>query len=161
MTFSLFAHHFQVAYVVRDMDAAIARFARDFAMPEWSVLAPRNAIPGRISAMRKSAGCFSGGMMFELIEPDPEMPSIFLDFRPETEDGFRLHHLGYLLKDPEEFAAGMAKLDEAGFPRVHGGTFGEVLDFHIADTTAVLGHYHELILSKAKGDAFFGAMPRN
>jgi catechol 2,3-dioxygenase-like lactoylglutathione lyase family enzyme len=157
MDFSVFRNHFQVAYVVNDMDAAIRRFADEFKVPAWSVL----STPAKGGAMRKFAGCYSGDLMFELIEPDPEIPSIFRDFLPETPGGFRLHHFGYMIHDPEEFAAAIVRLDECGYGRAHSGSFGEVLDFHIADTTAAFGHYHELILSKAKGEAFFGAMPRN
>jgi catechol 2,3-dioxygenase-like lactoylglutathione lyase family enzyme len=157
MPFPLLRNHFQVAYVVRDMDAAIGRFTIEFGMPNWSVLEPR----GGDGAMRRVAGSFVGDLMYELIEPALDRPSIFRDFLPAAPNDLRLHHLAFMIRTAEDYQATIGRLNEAGYPLARAGSWGEVLDFHIADTTATFGHYHELIYSKAKGEAYFKKLPRN
>jgi hypothetical protein len=156
----LFQKHFQIAYVVRNLDAARRRFAEDFGVTQWDIL-DMEALLGPGHGTRFIGNAYSGDVMIELIEPDPERHTIYRDWIPAAEDGIRLHHLGFLVFGDAEFRAATAHLEAAGFPAAHSGSFGNRLDYHYADTTAVLGHYYELINLKPAGEEFFARMPRN
>ena len=156
----LFQKHFQIAYVVRNLEAARARFARDFGIAEWDVM-DMAALLGPGHGTRFIGNAFAGDVMIELIEPDPDAETLFRDWIPEAEDGSRLHHLGFLVHSDAAYHSAIARMDAAGFPAAHSGSFGDNLDFHYADTTAQLGHYYELINLKPAGEQFFARIPRN
>ena len=136
----LFKQHFQIAYVVRDLAAARARLAREFGIAEWDVM-DMAALMGPGHGTRYIGNSFAGDTMIELIEPDPAGDSIYRDWIPAEEDGVRLHHLGFLVRSDEDFKAAIAQLGAAGYPTAVSGSFGDALDYHYADTTALLGHY--------------------
>jgi catechol 2,3-dioxygenase-like lactoylglutathione lyase family enzyme len=157
---ALFGHHFQVAYVVGDSEAARGIFAERFGVPKWQIL-DMVALQGEESPVRTISNAYSGDVMVELIEPRPEKPSIYRDWTPEAKDGFRFHHLGFLVPTPEEFAATVERLEAAGFPTAMGGSFGDLLDYHYADVTGTLGHYYELVHLRPAGAGFFTDVPKN
>ena len=156
----LFKQHFQIAYVVRDMRAATARFKREFGVLEWDIM-DMVAIMGPGHGTRFIGNTYVGDTMIELIEPDPAGESIYRDWIPDAADGVRLHHLGFLIRSDDDFRAAIAQLEAAGYPTAVSGSFGDNLDYHYADTTALLGHYYELINLKPAGEAFFARIPRN
>lgn len=156
----LFKQHFQIAYVVRNLAAARARLAREFGVAEWDVM-DMAALMGSGHDTRYIGNSFAGDTMIELIEPDPAGDSIYRDWIPAEEDGVRLHHLGFLVRSDEDFKAAIAQLGAAGYPTAVSGSFGDALDYHYADTTALLGHYYELINLKPAGEQFFARIPRN
>ncbi|MBV9842747.1 MAG: VOC family protein [Sphingomonadaceae bacterium] len=157
---ALFGDHFQIAYVVRDTQAAIDVFTRRFGVKQWHVM-DMVAVHGEQSAIRAISLAWSGDVMIELIEPVPGKASIYTDYTPATQDGIRLHHFGFLIPTMEEFEETVRLLDAAGFPTAAAGQFGDQLHFHYADTTPALGHYYELIHLPPAGANFFAAVPKN
>jgi catechol 2,3-dioxygenase-like lactoylglutathione lyase family enzyme len=153
---SLFRHHFQVAYVVRDLDAACASFERQWGVAKWYRLPLPEGQP-----VRKLALAYVQELMIELIEPDPTLPSIYRDWIPASPDAARFHHLGYLIDDAEEFRQTVQRLDAAGCEAAMAGRHGDLQDYHYADTVAAFGHYTELIHLLPAGRGFFDAVPRN
>lgn len=153
---TLFRHHFQVAYVVRDLDTACATFHQQWGVSKWNRLPLPEGQP-----VRKLALAYVQDLMIELIEADPDLPSIYRDWIPESPAAARFHHLGYLVDDAEEFQQTVRRLEAAGCRAAMAGRHGELQDFHYADTVAGLGHYTELIHLLPAGKGFFDAVPRN
>jgi len=153
---TLFRHHFQAAYVVRDLDAASAVFHDQWGISKWYRLPMPEGQP-----VRKLALAYVQGLMIELIEPDPSMPSIYKDWIPSSPTAARFHHLGYLIDDDEEFKQTVQRLEAAGCKAVMAGRHGDLQDYHYADTVAALGHYTELIHLLPAGKGFFDAVPQN
>lgn len=157
MTFDLFARHFQLGYVVRDVTAAIAAQRQRFGIAKWQVIdtrapgAPANAI----------ALAYAGDVMIELIEADPAVESIYSRHVPDGAADSRLHHLGFLVHDDAAWEAGIAQFANSGFTPAFAGAAGDALAFHYADSLGALGHYLELIHLKPAGKDFFAAVPRN
>lgn len=93
----------QVAVVVRDLDAAMERYANEFGLGPWAVytfspawirdMTFRGASQGYTM---KLALADVGGMMYELIEP-VQGPNSYEEFLNEHGEG--LHHLGYFVDD--------------------------------------------------------------
>lgn len=156
----LFRHHFQIAYVVRDADAARRIFADRFGIAEWNVM-DRIAVHGDQSAIRSISLAYAGDLMVELIEENTDAPSIYSGWAPADDNVFRLHHLGFLIPSAEDFASIVRKLEETGHPTAVSGSFGDQLDFHYADTVSSLGHYYELVHLKPAGADFFANTPHN
>jgi catechol 2,3-dioxygenase-like lactoylglutathione lyase family enzyme len=157
---ALFGDHFQIAYVVRDTDAAKAVFADRFGITKWHVM-DMVAIHGPETAIRAISLAWSGDVMIELIEPVDGRESIYTAFTPAAKDGIRLHHFGFLIPTVAEYDETIRLLTAAGFPEAAGGRFEDQLYFHYADTTAALGHYYELIHLPTAGADFFAPVPRN
>lgn len=93
----------QVAVVVRDLDAAMERYANEFGLGPWAVytfspdwirdMTFRGASQGYTM---KLALADVGGMMYELIE-QVQGPNSYEEFLNEHGEG--LHHLGYFVDD--------------------------------------------------------------
>lgn len=156
----LFKRHFQVAYVVDDAKTALDALSSRYGVQKWDLM-DMVAVHGEGSAARFIGNAWVGDTMIEVIEPDEAVESIYQGWRKDSGLALRFHHLGFLVDSAEEFAAAKAQLAGQGCPIVVDGSFGEVLDFAYADTTAELGHYYEIIRLKAEGDSFFGRIPVN
>jgi hypothetical protein len=156
----LFKRHFQVAYVVDDAAEAAAILGKRFGVSKWDLL-DMVATHGPGSAARVIGNAWVGDMMIEVIEPQPGVASIYSDWKKDSGTAFRFHHLGFLIDCADEFAAAKRMLADSGFPIVVDGSFGEVLDYAYADTTAEQGHYSEMIHLKSEGTNFFGRIPIN
>jgi catechol 2,3-dioxygenase-like lactoylglutathione lyase family enzyme len=156
----LFKRHFQVAYVVDDARAAIEILGKRYGVEKWDLM-DMAALHGPGASARFIGNAWVGDTMIEVIEPDESVESIYQGWKKDSGAALRFHHLGFLVDSAEEFDAAKAQLAGHGFPIVAGGSFGEVLDFAYADTTAELGHYYEIIRLKAQGDSFFGRIPVN
>jgi hypothetical protein len=156
----LFKRHFQVAYVVDNAEAAIATLVKRYGVARWDML-DMIQIQGAASAARYIGNAWVGDMMIEVIEPNPAINSIYSNWQLDSGNTLRFHHLGFLMDSAEQFAAAKLQLAANGSPIVVDESFGAVLDYAYADTTAELGHYYEMILLKPEGESFFGRIPVN
>lgn len=157
----LFKRHFQIAYVVDNIDAGIAEFTSKYAVAKWHVM-DLVAFNGPESAVRHIALAWTDAeLMVELIEPNPAVASIYSNWRPDLA-GPRFHHLGFLVDSDAEFAAIRRQFEVAGCPVAAEGSAGDMLDFAYIDTSRTLGHYYELIHLKGEGRTqFFRPVPHN
>ena len=152
----VFSGYFQLGYVTRDLDAAIAAYRAKFGEVGFFVNEP-GPIDGAPSPTRRLALGYIDDVMIELIEPDPAQATIYDDALPDGVGPIRLHHLGYLIDD---HAAMLGRLKDMGYAVPLFGSMPGVLDYIYADTRADLGHYSEFIRLDEGGRAFFGAVPR-
>lgn len=112
----------QVAVVVRDIDAAMKRYATELGIGPWEVYTYG---PHRCSTMTfrgkdqpytmKLALAMVGDTQYELIEP-LEGPSTYHEFLEQHGEG--LHHLGYIVENIDAEIARMAAL---GYPLLQSG----------------------------------------
>jgi len=158
----LFKRHFQIAYLVDDVHAAMAEFGEKYGIAKWHVM-DMLAMHGEGSPSRYLALAWTDeGLMVELIEPIEDVPSIYSGWRKDSGQAARFHHLGFLVDNDEEFAAIKRQLAEAGCPVATEGAAGNVLQYAYIDTTKALGHYYELIYLKGEGKTlFFAPVPHN
>ena len=133
----------QNAYVVDDLDKAIAQFTRAGFGP-WLLLRDvqvlRVTYRGKLSTIAFSAALSQAGdVQIELIAPHDDQPSCFRDLYPVGESG--LHHTAMF---PPDWEDAVAAYEAAGFPCA---TLFELPDggaAAIMDTSAVIGHMTEL-----------------
>lgn len=157
----LFKQHFQLAYVVDSVDAALAEWRDSYGITKWHVM-DMKALYGEQSPIRYIALAWTDqGLMVELIEPVPGADSIYKDWRTGCASS-RFHHLGFMIESDGEFAAVKDRFVQAGCPIATEGSAGDMLDFAYVDTTASFGHYCELIYLKGEGKTqFFADVPYN
>ena len=156
----LFKRHFQSAYVVDDIQQAMAIFASNYGITHWDVM-DMVAMAGPGQPLMFIANAWAGDMMIELMQPDENVTSIYTGWQKQSGESFRLHHLGFLVDSHAQMAEHKQRLIGNGQPIVSEGSFGDVLDFAYADTTRELGHFYELIHLKAEGKSFFDRIPVN
>lgn len=152
----LFAGFFQLGYVTRDVDAAVAVYTQRYGKAEFLINEPM-PIDGVAPPTRRIALAYIDDTMIELIEPDPMQRTIYNDVLPDRFGAIRLHHLGYLIDDHQ---AMLRRLRESGYDVPFHGSIPGALDYSYADTRAELGHFSEFIRLDEGGRAFFGAVPR-
>jgi hypothetical protein len=160
----LFKRHFQIAYVVDDVQAAMAEFAAKYGVSRWHVMdmmagtGAGAASPTRFLALAWTEERF----MVELIEPNLAVESIYSDWDRASGRTIRFHHLGFLIETAADFAAIRQTLIDSGSPVAAEGSAGDMLDYAYLDTTRALGHYYELIHLKGEGKTrFFASVPHN
>lgn len=156
MTIRLFAGQFQTAYLTDDMDRGLAYFRDKFGIQNWTIM--NTAGPG--APANGIAIAYSGDVMVELIEPSAE-PSLYQNWLPAGGSGLRFHHLGFLVHSDREWKAAIRLFEDSGYPTAMSGTAEGLMDYHYADSTAILGHYCELIHLQPGGEALFASVPRN
>jgi extradiol dioxygenase family protein len=149
--FSLFQH----AYVVRDLDAAIATFGDHYGVSQFTIL-PMPAMEG--GASMRIALAWSAGQMIELIEAKGPGLGIYTDWLADG-SAIRLHHFGYLIEDDEQWAAVEKRLEAEGKPPVFAGDGGicQFIYVHAPE----LGHYLEYVYPNAEGRELFEKVAAN
>ncbi len=153
----VFRNHFQLGYVVRDLDRAIHAMIGKFGVEKWEVRRPSSkAAPARALGF-----AYVQQTMLELIEVDPDRDTIYRDWVPDRGDDIRLHHLGYMIDSEEEWRATIGQFEAAKIPAALAGSIGDILDYYYADTVAQLGHYCELVRLRPAGRDFWANVPHN
>lgn len=153
----LFRRFFQFGYVVRNLEGAMKTLRERMGVTRWQVNHLPATAPGRALAF-----AWVDGAMIELVDIRPEEVTIYRDWIPESDDGLRLHHLGYLIDDEAEWHAAIGQYEAAGFaPALVGGIEGR-MQWYYADTVATLGHYSELVrFTSEAGKAYWADVPHN
>lgn len=153
---NFFGGFFQLGYVTRDLDAAIAQYRKRFGEVEFAVNEPP-AINGVPAPTRRIALAWIDEVMTEIIEPDPAQTTIYDDLVPATAGPIALHHFGYLIDDHE---AMLQRCTDMGYAVPMAGKMPGALGYIYADTRAELGHWVEFITLEEGGRQFFGSVPR-
>lgn len=141
----LTGHHFQNAYVTRNIDKAVAEF-RDRAdvrqVLETQVDVQLWTPQGEGVGTQKLAFIWIGDMQVELIQPvSGNVLSVYTDALPD-DDRIAFHHICHRVDDWDAF---MAKVNGQDLPVIlKGGTPG-FLQFCYIDTSPWLGHYTEYV----------------
>jgi hypothetical protein len=140
----LHGHHYQNAYVTRDIDRALARFAArtgrsDLASFEIEVEAatPHGSGPARM----KLALFWIDDLQYELIQPIAGMVHVYEEGLGDG-DVPRFHHVAARV---DEWAPFREEVDRLGLPVVREGASGEGLKYVYLDQRDLLGHYVEYV----------------
>jgi hypothetical protein len=147
----------QLAFVVENLEDAMASFERRLGAGPWTVLRdfagenPRYR--GRPTEARAHIALgFAGRMQYELIQPADDLPSVHRDVIRDT--GYGFHHFGYARPD---FDAGVAEMRAAGYePQFEATAGGDRVAYF--DTRDVLPGMVELIEASAGLDDLFTRM---
>jgi hypothetical protein len=146
----LFDRFFQLGYVTRDGDAAMAQFNQRFGPVEFQV------VSGGTPAIKRIALSYVGDTMIEILEVNTSIASFYSDYLSAGLADVRLHHLGYLIDD---YPGTLKRLKAEGYDIPLCGSAGDVLDVCYADARAQLGHYLEFIRLGDEGRRWFSSVP--
>jgi hypothetical protein len=157
---ALMGEFFQLGYVTRDLERALALYRDRYGVADFLVFDTRDfAPPDSPGPFMQVALAYKGPVMIELIQPDPAAPGIYADALRD-DGGVNLHHLGYLVDDArlatlaDDFRArGIAVPVETVSPA------GMALIY--ADTRGDNGLFSEFVTLREGGRKFFGSIPRN
>ncbi len=135
---------FQVAIVVRDLDAAMnmlttALGAGEFRMVESSTRKVYRGEP--VEPEHLIAIADFGPLSIEVIQP-VRGESVYTEFLAKHGEG--VHHLGFKLGSAKEYALALDRLTAAGFPSAQSGRRAD-LSYDYMDTEPAIGTYVELV----------------
>jgi hypothetical protein len=147
---------FHTGYAVKDVERAMASLGDNFGIRNWKVLPLPEDTPGRALAFARA-----GDMIIELVDIKPGQMPLYNDWIPEDPDAIRLHHLGHLAGDREEWDAIARQFESLGIPLVYDADMGDMLQFRYWDTVALLGHFSEFVLLGPGGKEFWDSVPSN
>ncbi len=141
----LTGHHWQNAYITRNIVKAVAEFQKRAEMRlfmETEVSVKLWTPDGEGEGRQKLAFVWIGDMQCELIQPvEGDVLKVYRDALPD-DDSIVFHHVCHRVDDWDVF---MAKVAQQEFPIVlRGGTPG-FLEFCYLDTRPWLGHYTEYV----------------
>ncbi len=134
----------QVAHVVDDLHASLGEWLRVGVGP-W-LLMPELTMDGchyrgRPTAPRVSIGfANSGDLQVELIQQHDDAPSIYREFLDSGRRGF--HHVAFWTED---FDRTVAASEAEGWPVVHGGSSGGVVNFAYVDAGGMVSPVIEIM----------------
>lgn len=135
-------HHYQNAYITRDIDKAIQAFrdragVRDVMTYEGTMT---YTTPAGAEATQKLAFIWIDDMQYELIQPVSGAVGLYADELP-ADDSMKFHHVAMRVDDWDAFRA---RVDREGYKVVLEGG-GDALKFLYIDARDFLGHYLEYV----------------
>lgn len=134
-------HHYQNAYVTRDIDKWVGKFgegAKIDRMIRYEGTMPVTTVDGPGTQTSRLAFIWVGDLQYELIQPVAGDVKLYSDALPD-DDGLKFHHICMRVPDWDEFRARVAAQP---YPVVlEGGN--EFLRFLYLDARPFLGHYLE------------------
>lgn len=145
---------FQNAYIVRDLEAGMAAFAK-YGIADFTVL-PMPEMPE--GTVMRIALAWTAGHQIELIQASGPGVELHGTWLREGQD-IALHHFGYFINSDEEWAELEARLAAEGRPYVSSGDAG-ICKFIYVDAPE-LGHYLEFVYPSESGRALFGSVAAN
>ena len=157
---ALTGEFFQLGYVTRDLDRAIALYHGRYGVADFLRFDTRDmAPPGATGPFIEVALAYRGPVMIELIRPDPADPGIYRDVL-RSDGGVNLHHLGYLV-DERRFESLAADFRAAGIAVPTESRSAVGLSLIYADTRADNGLFSEYVTLGEGGRKFFDSVPRS
>ena len=154
---TLFDGLFQIAFVTRDLDRAVAEVKRRYGLAEMMVTRGTQHSPAtRIDL----ALAWIGNWMIELVEPHGDGTSVFEAIAPDDGQLMRQHHLGHLLHGEAEWERLLALVAASGDPIFVEKDTG-FFHYVFVDTRATLGFFTEHMICTEKGLAILDRIPRN
>ncbi|MEN3976615.1 VOC family protein [Emcibacter sp. SYSU 3D8] len=150
----------QNAWVVRDLDQAIARFTRTMKVGPWFMI-PKIALNtvmyrGKPAELDISvAVAFAGHVQLELIEQHNDSPSAYRDTVPKGQDGY--HHICFY---PDDYDAELARYMSMGYEVATSGQVTSANDrrFCYIDTRKDLNCMVELVDAPEGGSVVWAAL---
>ena len=149
---ALLDRFFQYGYVTRNLDAATAKFGERFGPAQWSTLSGSPEVP----QVKRVGFTFRDGINVEIIEVNAQVPSLYKDFLPDTEEDIRLHHHGHLIDD---YDGVLNLIKSEGYDMPFAIDDPAYVQFCYADTRTQLGHYLEFICLGDGGRQLFESVP--
>ena len=135
-------HHFQNAYVTRDVDKWVSVFEQqakvDRILRHEGTTTLMTA-SGPATQTTKLALIWVGDLQYELIQPVAGDVALYTDKLP-PDDGLAFHHICMRVPDWDSFRA---RVDRQTYPVVIERSGGDALNFLYLDTRPFLGHYTE------------------
>ncbi len=133
--------HFQNGYVTRDLERAVAMFAREYGVHDFVYDDAEVVVTtpgGEGTARFRVALAWAGDRQVELIQPESGPVGLYLDALP-ADDSLRFHHMGMRCDSLEPIRAEAAR---RGWPIAMAGSVPGI-DFMYIDAAAQLGHHLE------------------
>ncbi|MFT3700051.1 MAG: VOC family protein [Kofleriaceae bacterium] len=130
-------HHFQNAYVTRNLDAAIAMLKERYGLTEFARFEPE--IPTKAGGLLKLrvATTWLDNYQIELIEPVGGAVDFYRDYLPAEDGAIRFHHIASRVDDFEQVRATLDHVVAEGeMPGVR---------FAYVDARDTVGHYLEYV----------------
>jgi hypothetical protein len=151
--------YYHNGYVVRDMDAAIARLAGSGGPSSFLIMDVARGRPPEEAPIRRLALAGIGDHIYELIEADATAPSIYRESVP-NDDRIIFHHTGFYIDTDEDWAELERQIDASGGSASAGRNPG-LLRYNYVDRRADLGHFIEYVQVEEQGRALFASVPQN
>lgn len=150
---------FQTAYVVSDIDEALALAACRFSAPRMQVNRHMTIETGRGAAHCHFALAFVGDVQVELIQPVGGEDDIYRGMLPPG-GGMRLHHVGCLVDPAADWNALLSEIGANGRAVPVRGSFAGLMHYAYADHRDEIGHYIEYMQATPAGQGIFDDVPR-
>jgi hypothetical protein len=142
---SSYGRFYQLGYVTRDIDVAVANLERRMAARRIDLIHDLRDEAGRPAQLLHVAHLALPGVELEIMEPRLDWPSIYLEDLPESPGAVRLHHLGYVLPDVAAWDRAVTQLSRMATPIVLQFETSQVKVAYF-DTRQQTGHYSEIVL---------------
>ncbi|WP_070153786.1 VOC family protein [Sphingobium phenoxybenzoativorans] len=152
----LYGRAFQTAYVTRDLDGAIARYAAAFGVRNFMVFDTANGP----YALRVGLA-WAGDRMVEILDPQGEPSPLYAGTLPDQPDGLRFHHIGHLIEDADQWRQVEQAIALTATPVASTISVPGQFEIIYTDSRSVDGHYHEYVYAMPDGMRFFSEVPRN
>ncbi len=157
-----FDQYFQMAYVTRDMDAALRVFADQFGVKHFSRTQDLEVnLDDGGTARFHLALAYVGAMQLEIIQPLGGDVDVFVRSLPAEGSPMAMHHVCYDLDSDQELEEVLARHRKSGQEVLFEGRRVGRSRFAYVNTRAQLGYMLEYVSATPEGKKAREAIPRN
>jgi len=153
----------QVAFVVKDLDAAQTFFTQKMGVPRFYVIedfgkrATEKTFRGQpVEHNFRLALAYSGATQIELIQ-HLSGETTYKEFLERKGEG--LHHLGFFLDDRERHERALSEFARAGYPALMSGRLGDAR-YTYFETEAAIGAIMEIVYLGPEAKALMARIKR-
>jgi len=150
---------FKLGYVCRDFEGAMKSFGERRGVVEWARMEGPMLNFGRTVPIQ-IALAYSGPVQVELIQAPEDVPTVYSHAILADPLSARLHHIGYLVDDADEWNVVHEQMKIDGIPLLAGASL-EMVQYCYFDSRADTGHISEYVWPREGMLAFFDSLPRN
>ena len=151
----LFGRLFQYGYVVKDLDACIARLKPALGVPKFHI--KEN---GPSSSSTRTGKVVIGDIQLELLEARTDRPTVYDGYIPDDPAGMKFQHFGYYIDTREEYDAIGEWMKEKNIPLAHSAVMPDTLLAAYYDTRPLFGHYFEYVHLMPAAQNWYDDLPR-
>lgn len=155
--YPLFSNFFQLGYATSNLDRAMDVLRESHGIRAFKVMREAGSPEMNVHI----ALAYVGDLMIEVIEPCGGSDAFYRDLLPPGEFAIRHHHMGYRVRDEQQWQSLQETVARRGYAIPVSGDLPGLLRYAYVDNRRELGHYQEYVFTTAEGEAaFFGDIPR-
>jgi extradiol dioxygenase family protein len=148
-----FQNMYQMGFVVRDVDEAVAHYRDKFGVAKFRILRHNEDIA--------TAHAYVGNLMLELVQISDKGPAQFIGHAPQAPQVAQFHHNAYRITSQEDWDDLAQAIENSGKTYFKSSAMNGGMNVFFVDLRDDIGMYVEYVFTKGEAEHYYDSVPRN